>query len=223
MIPIFLASCRFGHAGYAGTKKGAGDVKKPPSQRPERQGETLCQVGQPYDRTHRSWPQGADYNYRAGGHELRVFMPDLSNAEIAAAEKGRIEFGLWVDLPELWVISRFFHPTDGKMTMSFDCTYQWHRVKEAERTAPSAWEEVNPNLRALLSIVLVEGCNGIIRALRTVSYSPEFTRSFHRAIADQIALPYDKAEHEGTVEAITGQFTTDQLWAKCQHRCEGGA
>jgi hypothetical protein len=75
----------------------------------------------------------------------------------------------------------------------------------------------------LLSIILVEGRNGIIKALRAVTYSPEFTRSFHKAIADQIAMPYHKAEHERTVDTIQRQFNTDQLWAKCQHRCEGGA
>jgi hypothetical protein len=197
--------------------------KLPPSQRPERQGGTLYQVGQPYDRTRRSWPQGADYNYWAGGHELRIFMPDVSTAEVAAAEKGRVEFGLWIDLPELWVISRFHSRADDRVMMSFDCTYQWHRVNEAERTEPPAWEETSPNLRALLSIVLVEACNGVIKALRVCSYSPEFTRAFHKAIADQIAMPYDQVEHERAVAAIVGQFTTDQLWAKCQYRCEGGA
>ena len=198
-------------------------MKKPPSQRPEQQGGHVLQVGQPYDRTRRSWPQGADYNYRAGGHELRLFMPDLSTAEIAAAEKGRVEFGLWIDLPGLWVISRFHSRVDDKVLMSFDCSYQWYRVSEADRTAPPAWEETSPELRALVTIILIESRNGIIKALRAVSYSPEFTRTFHKAIADQIALPYHQAEHERAVESIASQFTTDQLWAKCQHRCEGGA
>ena len=56
-----------------------------------------------------------------------------------------------------------------------------------------------------------------------MSFSPEFTLAFHRAIADQAASPYDQGEHERTVEAITRQFNTDQLWAKCQHRCGGRA
>jgi hypothetical protein len=153
--------------------------KLPPSQPPERQGGNLYQVGQPYGRTRRSWPQGADYNYRAGGHELRVFMPDLTAREITAAQKSRVEFGLWINLPELWVISRFHSPADDGVVMSFDCSYQWHRVNGADRTAPPAWEETSPGLRALVMIILIEARNGIIKALPPVSYSPEFTHAFH--------------------------------------------
>ena len=78
-------------------------------------------------------------------------------------------------------------------------------------------------MRSLVTIILIESRNGIIRALRAVNYSPEFTRAFHKAIAEQITLPYRKAEHERKTDLIQRQFTTDQLWAKCQHRCEGGA
>jgi hypothetical protein len=182
----------------------------------------LYAVGQPYDRSRRSWPQGADYNYGAGGHELRLFVLDISTAEIAAAEKGRVEFGLWIDLPELWVISRFHSPADDKVLMSFDCSYQWYRVNEADRTAPPAWEETSPALRALATIILVEAQSGTIKALRAVSYSPEFTRAFHKAIADHIAMPYYKVEHERKVDAIQRQFNIDELWERCSIRCEGG-
>jgi hypothetical protein len=181
----------------------------------------LYQVGQPYDRTRRSWPEGADYSFRVGGHELRLFMARLSPKEVAAVKKGRVGFGLLIELPELFVISRF-HGPDDLVVLSFDCSYQWHRVNLPERTAPPAWEETPPQIRAICTVILVEASNGLVAALRAVSFSPEFTLAFHRAIADQAASPYDKAEHERTVLAITRQFTTDQLWAKCQHRCGGG-
>jgi hypothetical protein len=93
----------------------------PPSQRPERQGGHIFRVGQP----HRlQWPMGADYNYRAGGHELRIFLPNASKAEVSAIERGRVEFGLILE-PDLFIIPRFYGP-DGRVVCSFDCSYQWH-------------------------------------------------------------------------------------------------
>jgi hypothetical protein len=178
-------------------------------------------VGKPYDPTRRSWPEGADYNFRAGGHELRIFLARATSREVKAIESGRVEFGLMVELPEIFVISRF-HGPDGRVVASFDCSYQWHRVDPDERSDPPAWEEVNPQLRALAAIVLIESTNGLILALRAVTYSAEFTRAFHRAIADQAALPYDQASHEAAVADIVRRLNTEQLWERCAIRCEGG-
>jgi hypothetical protein len=194
-------------------------VKKPPSQRPEPQGSMhLYFVGKPYDPTRRAWPETADYNFRADGHELRIFMRGLSSKEIEAVRTGRVEFGLLIELPEIFVITRFLRPDD-RVGMALDCSYQWHRVDPAERTAPPAREET----RAVCTIILVEASTGLIAALRAVSYSPEFTRSFHRAIADQAQLPYDRVEHERAVAEMTRRNTTDELWDRCKVRCEGGA
>jgi len=198
-------------------------MKQPPSQRPEKQGPMhTYTVGKPYHPGRQHWPEGADYNFRAGGHELRVFLGRATSSEVTAVRTGRVEFGAMIELPEIFIVSRF-HGPDGRVVASFDCSYQWHRVSSAERTAPPAWEETSPQLRALLSIILVEATNGVILALRSVSYSPEFTRAFHRAIADQAALPYDQAEHERAVADIVRRLDTNAIWERCAVRCEGGA
>jgi hypothetical protein len=183
----------------------------------------LLTVGQPYDPARRVWPEGADYNFRGGDHELRIFLTRATPREVAVAETGRIEFGLLVDLPELYVISRFFDPRHpDKMVMSFDCSYSIHRVAAEERTAPPAFEEVSPALRALVSVVLVEATTGVVLALRAMSYSPEFTRVFHRAIAEQLTLPYDKTTYERVAVAKVQAYDTRQLWELCTVKCTGG-
>ena len=55
-------------------------------------------------------------------------------------------------------------------------------------------------------------------AIRTSSFSLEFTRSLHGAIDEQARLGYDPA-HEVAVEAMVRQYSTDQLWHCCQVRC----
>ena len=121
------------------------------SQRPERQEDLhRYEVGKPYSDTRRSWPEQADFNFRAGSHELRIFMTSLSPKEVAAVKSGRVGFGLLVELPELFVISRFYGPDD-LVVLSLDCAYQWHRVSLSERTAPPTWEETPPQIRALFA------------------------------------------------------------------------
>ena len=55
-------------------------------------------------------------------------------------------------------------------------------------------------------------------AIRTSNFSLEFTRSLHGAIDEQARLGYDPA-HEVAVEAMVRQYSTDQLWHRCQVRC----
>jgi hypothetical protein len=164
------------------------------------------------------WPEGADFNFRGGEHELRIFLARAAHSEVQAIDYGPVEFGLLADRPGLFMIVRF-----GR-SLSFDCSYSWHRVVAAmgEKTLPPPSEETSPALRALLSIVLIEACTGIVLALRAVTFSPEFTRSLHRAIADQAAAPYDPAEHNRWVATMT-RLSTEQLWERCKVRCQGGA
>jgi hypothetical protein len=179
-------------------------------------------VGALYDPRQRSWPERADYNFRAGGHELRLFLRNATGAEVEAVREGRIGFGLLVELPELFLISRFRSPDSDRTVMSFDCSYQWHMVPEPDRTMPPAWEETSPETRALCTVLLVEASGGILLAIRDVRFSTEFTRALHQAIAAQAALPFDRAEHDRAVAEITRRYSTDQLWARCQHHCVGG-
>jgi hypothetical protein len=173
-------------------------------------------VGKPYSTSRRSWPERADYNARGGGHELRIFLGNASAKEVEAIRSGLVEFGLLVEPAGLFLITRF-----GRL--SFNCSYSWHRMAEAtgERTLPPLPGEMSPATGALLTIVLVEACNGLVLALRTVTFSPEFSRAIHRAIHDQAASPYDRARHDRFVAEMT-RFSTDELWDLCPVRCRGG-
>jgi hypothetical protein len=75
----------------------------------------------------------------------------------------------------------------------------------------------------LLTVILVDAAGGIVLALRSVTFSPEFTRALHRAIADLVGAPYDRAAHERWTDETTRRLSTDQLWERCTTRCQGGA
>jgi hypothetical protein len=168
------------------------------------------QVGKPYPGGPRAWPEGADYNFRSGGHELRIFLDGATRREVDAIQSGQVEFGLIVEPAGLMLITRF-----GSLT--FDCSYHWRR----DRTLPPPSEETNPSLWALMTIVLLEASNGLVLVLRTVTLSPEFTRAIHKAITDQAGSPYDRPGHQRWADSMV-HYTTDQLWAQCTTRCEGG-
>jgi hypothetical protein len=176
---------------------------------------TTLAVGKPYMPGHRTFPEGSDYNYRSGAHELRLFLAHPTPKGVAAVESGPVEFGLMVESEGLFLVVRF-----GR-ALSFDCSYQWHRVDPAERVPPPSHEETSPELRVLLTIILVDAQSGLVRALRAVTFAPEFTRAIHCAIADQITRPFDDAAHSRWADSML-RYSTDQLWARTTIRCRGG-
>ena len=195
-------------------------MKKPPSPHPERQGPMhRLEVGKPYHPGRRRWPEGSDYNFRNGGHELRLFVGGATLPEVEAVRSGPVQFGFFAEPEGLFLITRF------GTRMSFDCSYHWQRMAETtgDRTMPPASEETSPALRALLAIILIEATSGVVLALRTVTFSPEFTRAIDRAIADQAAGPYDPAGHREWADGMTARLSTDQRWERCTMRCPGGA
>ena len=152
--------------------------------------------------------QDAEFSWGPNGHELRVVLPGLRSAEVTAVESGRIEAALLVELPVLFLLIRFREQTD-RVALGLVYSCCWWGSPE-ERTDPPASEVVR--------FVLVEGQSGIVRAIRTSNFSLEFTRSLHGAIDEQARLGYDPA-HEVAVEAMVRQYSTDQLWHRCQVRC----
>lgn len=148
-------------------------------------------VGDLYHIGRTQWPEGAEYNYRGGGHELLLRYGNLTPSETTSITRRPAELGALASGPILFFLYKFSIDSDWS-----DCPYSWHLVKAArpdEATEPPPLEE---NERALLSIVLIEATTGVIAGLRAVSLSINLSRYLHQSIADQIAQPFDPLAYD---------------------------
>lgn len=179
-------------------------------------------VGQPYSPTRRGWPEIAQYNYRQGGHELVLFFRSPTSREIRAVRQGAAEFALYHHEDLVVLLYRFGPPGEGVPWS--DAPYTWHLVPPEQRTLPPAGDELGPEARALLSVILVDAGTGIVRALRQVSLSPEFTRALHDAIREQAARTWSEPVYDAQVDMLYGRYpTTEALLAAARARTAGGA
>jgi hypothetical protein len=201
----------------------ASAVKKPPSQRPERQGgKHLLEVGKPYHPDRKMWPQGNQFSYRGRELVLVLFFDQPTPAEVQAVRHGMADFGLY-DADDLVVLCYRFHHDQGGVPWS-DAPYHIGLVPQGERIIPPDPATLTPESRAVLHIILVNATGGQIRALRQVSLSPEFTARLFGAIRAQASRPFDSRQYGSRLRSLNFQFpTSDLLVAVCSVRCEGGA
>ena len=168
----------------------------------------VLEVGKPYISGRREWPEGVEYNFRAGGHELRMFLHGPRASEVEAVRKGECEFALVVKGPVIFFMYRF-----GKAVYWSDPSYSWHMVPEDQRTLP---DPEGLETRALLHMLLVDAKNGLVLALRTVSFSPAFTRALHDAIRAQAASPWvGQATYDAALADLYRRYPTSDDLLRC--------
>jgi hypothetical protein len=174
------------------------------------------QVDQLYHPDRRSWPEGAVYQYRGGGHELLLFLESPTAAEIEDVRRGPVEFALLVVPPTIVFCYRF-----AGIPWS-DSPYTIHLVPVEERLGVD--DPVLEESRALLTVILVDAGDGVIRALRVISFSADFTDALRQAIREQAGAPWlRKAVYDQAIERIYRQYpSSERFVAAATARCRGG-
>ncbi len=162
------------------------------------------EVGKPYSATRKVWPEAVDYNYRGGEHELRLFWTQPSVGEVYEVSKSRADFAMLVDEGVIFMLYKF-----GTMQWS-DAPFTIHLVPEEERVIPGP----KHGQHALLQVVLVDAATGIIKTLRAVTFSPEFTTALEGAIREQAKRPWDQAAHDMAIQRAYAKYPQSKDMAR---------
>jgi len=174
------------------------------------------EVGKPYHPNRRSWPERGVYEYRGGQHELLLFWSQPTTKEVEDVKRGPAEFALYTEGPLIVFLFRF-----GRNTPWSDSPYTIHLTLPDERTLPPP--VASTETRILLHVVLVDAATGIIRALRAVTLSPEFTAALQDAIRAQSEQPFHPAAYDAAIAGIYRRFPhSDRLAAAASVKCIGG-
>lgn len=176
----------------------------------------LYRVGQLYSPTRKKWEEHVEYNFRAGAHELRLFFFQPTPEEIKAVLSDPCKFALYVYQDIIFFCFRFGHLPWSDSGSSI------HLVPQDERISPPDPDKVEE--RFLLHVFLVDADTGILKAIRVVSFSPQFTRALHAALWRQLSNPFpEMSEYERQAKRIYNNYTSKEIAEKLSFvRCEGG-
>lgn len=174
-------------------------------------------VGQRYHPDVSSWPEGTNYNYRAGYHELLIALHNPSRYEIADVRSAPAEFAL-VKYKDLLVLLFCF----GCVGWG-DAPYSWHLVPREQRVLPEPVGLQEPH--TVFYVFLLNAGTGIIEAMRMVTVSPAFSVALTVAIQEQAEKPWGgRQEYDRQVDELFMRYhRPDDLLKIAITRSRGGA
>jgi hypothetical protein len=143
----------------------------------------VYRVGELLQRRRRTWPEGSQFSFGPGCHELTLFYQEIDDDLVDGVRRGSAEFALIVVCPVIVLAYRF-----GESILWSDVPYSWHLQASPRRFVPALVD--SPETRSLLWITLVGAGDGIIHAQRGMTLSPAFTRALHEAIRTQAMSPF---------------------------------
>lgn len=176
----------------------------------------ILKVGELYNPNVTRWPEMPEYNCRAGQHELLLPFASPSEEEVASVQSGHAHFAFCEESVAIILLYRFEPDVPWG-----DAAFNIHLVPPDERQLPPLPEATNE--RALITTLLVDAKTGILRAMRGLTLSPDFTRKLHQAIHRQRAVPFHEATYRAGVQRVYERFQTKDLLKRAVASCRGGA
>jgi hypothetical protein len=144
-----------------------------------------------------------------------VVLRNLTEREVSRiGGEGEIHLAL-VEEPLVFTLLAWF---DGVIPWSGG-PYSWHRLREEEREVPP---ELGAGERTQLTVVLVEGRDGVVKAVRPLTLSAEFSQALHRALREQAQRPYDEEEYQRQAAELARQWEAGDITERAQARWSSG-
>jgi hypothetical protein len=177
----------------------------------------VYQVGKPYNPAATKWPQGAQYNFRSGQHELFLSWERPSKKEVRSVQSARADFGFLEWEHTVFLLYRF------ALGPWSDQPFSYHLVPKGERELPPELDGEKGE-RTLLTVLLVSSEDGILRAIRALTLSPEVSSGLNKAIVRNALADWPGPEaYEFAVKRAYAKYPSADQMAAAALTCVGGS
>jgi hypothetical protein len=161
------------------------------------------------------WEERAQFNMRQGHPELLMFFDRPSFDEMLAVKKSPAEFGL----ARIGGVVFFFYRFGNEIPWS-DQAFSIHLVEKDEREVP---ELGGDNIRLGITVMLVDARTGLIKAIRFMTLSPEYSQELVKLCREDLQRYFDEDNYRGRVGEVYKKCpTTDDLLKECFVFTAGG-
>lgn len=155
-------------------------------------------VGELYSPNRTRWPEGIEYNFRSGVHEMRIFFENLTAREKRAITQQPFDLAVAGVGDVIFMLTRFYYDHIWN-----DSPYTIHLVSADEQKPPPP---VEADQGLALTIFLVEATTGILEGIRVVGMPPAFVHTLHQLIEQQVQRAFDPAEYDKQLAEIYQKY-----------------
>lgn len=87
-------------------------------------------------------------------------------------------------------------------------------------SAPYTFEDPQPGTGYGLSIFLIDAASGILRGMRYVGLSTEFSKNFRTAVERQRQLPFKSSDYFANINHVNKNYSTRELVQRASEWCK---
>ncbi len=154
-------------------------------------------VGERWSAEYNRYDEGVRYVYRHGAHELTLFWPAPTPAEMAGLRDADVEVGLFSHGPAAFLLYKIKNVCEWS-----DASFNAHLIPESERELPNE----APGDRARLKLTLVDTEDGIVRSRRILSLDKVMTQALKHALREQAAAPFNRLVYDAAVQEVHARY-----------------
>jgi len=179
----------------------------------------ILTAGQLYHPGMTSWPEAVEYNYFSNNHELRFFLKNPNRYVTEIIRKMPVQLGLFTQDDIILLVYKFIDYKKQLIPIHGYSPFSIHLVPDNMRTLPEV--PAGTEHEELLHIHLIDADTGILKAMRTVILSAEFSAALCSAIIEQSSKPLTDDYNE-RLQMIDSRFPdNDSLMNHCKTKCAG--
>ncbi len=167
------------------------------------------EVGSLYKPKKTNYNEGTRFDFLQSGAVLELFYDRPTPGEIQDVTKGRFELGFYEKDEVIFMLFRF---GSGQY---MDAPYTAHL------SAPFEFmEKIEQGLGFGLNVFLVDAATGILRAMRYVGLSNDFSQRFKKAVERQKKQGFDKTAYAAAIQMVYANYSTKDLARRADAWCK---
>lgn len=166
------------------------------------------EVGQLFQEDITQYEETMRFGFSQPGADMCIFFNAPNAKEIESVKSGKLEIAMYTKDDLIFMLFKF----QGLHWM--DAPYSVHISK------PFEFEDLAEGSGFGCTIFLIDAATGILKVMRYISFSTEFSRRFKNAVLKQKELSFNNSLYDAKIQAVYKNYSTSDMVQRADAFCK---